>query len=91
MHYYSNNDLFSPINFNTESSDSLQNAYINFHRQQQAEYQFNRKLEQMEKRITENVIKEVLARLSVEADVSDAVLNIKELQDAINNLTKGGK
>jgi hypothetical protein len=45
----------------------------------------------MEKRITENVIKEVLARLSVEADVSDAVLNIKELQDAINNLTKGGK
>ena len=91
MRYHSYSDLFSPINFNAESSDSLQNAYINFTRQQQAEYEFNRKLEQMEKRITENVIKEVLARLSVEADVSDAVLNIKELQDAINNLTKGGK
>ena len=55
------------------------------------DFWFEQELKQMEKRITEKVIKEVLTRLSVEADVSDAVLNIKELQDAINNLTKGGK
>ena len=76
---------------NQNSEPSLTSNYIHYKNMMHEDFWFEQELKQMEKRITEKVIKEVLTRLSVEADVSDAVLNIKELQDAINNLTKGGK
>lgn len=52
------------------------------------EFLFEQELKQMEKRITENVIKEVLARIQVDADATKAVLEIEKIQKALNNLTK---
>ena len=52
------------------------------------DFWFEQELKQMEQRITENVIKEVLARIQIDADASNAVLEIEKIQKALNNLTK---
>ena len=52
------------------------------------DFWFEQELKQMEKRITENVIKEVLARIQIDADASNAILEIEKIQKALNNFAK---
>jgi hypothetical protein len=48
--------------------------------------EYNRKRER--EQLKQEIIREVLAQISVTIDITEAVSNIKELQDEINKLGK---
>ena len=73
---------------NQNSDPSLTSNYIHYKNMMHEDFWFEQELKQMEKRITENVIKEVLARIQIDADASNAVLEIEKIQKALKNLTK---
>ena len=73
---------------NQNSDPSLTSNYIHYKNMMHEDFWFEQELKQMEQRITENVIKEVLARIQIDADASNAVLEIEKIQKALNNLTK---
>lgn len=73
---------------NQNSEPSLTSNYIHYKNMMHEDFWFEQELKQMEKRITEKVIKEVLARIQVDADATKAVLEIEKIQKALNNLTK---
>ena len=73
---------------NQNSDPSLTSNYIHYKNMMHEDFWFEQELKQMEKRITENVIKEVLARIQIDADASNAILEIEKIQKALNNFAK---
>ena len=79
------------ISKNGDTAASNEMSYYNFHSRVHDKWKERQERERFKQEIIEEVVQEVLKRITVEADVSDAVMNIKELQDALGNLLNGGK
>lgn len=78
------NDFFNHFLNGMESGLQAQMRLYFTHQMMIDEYNRKREREQLK----QEIIKEVLAQISVTVDITEAVSNIKELQDKINKLGK---
>lgn len=81
---YQKNDFFNHFMNGMESELQAQ-MRLYFTRQMMLD-EYNRKRER--EQLKKEIISEILSQISVSVDITEAVCNIKELQDEINKIIK---